>query len=151
MNDAERAQLLAKIEEGSAALRQAVAGVSEPQADFHPSAGSWSIRDCVEHLVVTEDSLFALVTKGRTPADPAAAVLERDGLILRGMVNRGRKFEAPERARPDGRFRTLSEAMERFERNRRRATEYAQSCRDNMRAFDVNHPVIGAKPAQQTE
>lgn len=143
MNDAERAQLLDKLREGTEALRQAVAGVSEPQAAFHTAAGRWSIRDCVEHLVVTEDLLFGLTTQGRSPADPAAANLAMDGLIIRGMVNRGRKFEAPEKARPGGRFRTLADALERFDRNRRRAAEYAQGCRENMRAFSVNHPVIG--------
>ena len=149
MNDAERAQLLEKIRQGSDALHQAIAGVTEDQAAFRSAGDRWSIRDCVEHLVLTEDAMYALVTQHRSASDPAAANLQRDGMILRGMPDRNRKFAAPEMAQPTGRFRTLREAVERFDRNRVRATEYAQGCRDNLRGFTVNHPVIGAIDSYQ--
>lgn len=149
MNETERAQLLERIHQGSDALHQAITGVSEEQAAFRPVGDRWSIRDCVEHLVLTEDAMYTLITQHRMASDPAAANLQRDAMILRGMPDRSRKFAAPEMARPSGRFRTLREAVERFDRNRNRAEEFTRGCRENLRGFTVNHPVIGAIDSYQ--
>jgi len=84
MTDSEREFATKQLLEGRDAVLRAIAGLAEDQLHFKPRAEDWSIADCVEHLAVTEDLMFALLANGTAnpngvPLDPAktAAWLRR--------------------------------------------------------------------------
>jgi hypothetical protein len=143
MTDSERDFALAQLDKGRDALLDAIAGLSEAQLHFHPQPESWSIADCVEHLAVTEDTLFALIAKGAenpagVPLDPA-----KDGRMAAAVVDRSRRVSAPSGVRPSGRFASVADAAARFRDGRERAIAWTRACPDDLRRLFMLHPLFG--------
>jgi hypothetical protein len=141
MNPADRKQILRLIAESDAALVGAVAGVSDGDARRRPEPERWSVLECVEHVVLGDDAMFARVSAHSTPGAPPGE--RREELILRGMTNRERKFAAPEIARPTGRFSSLPEAIEGFCQRRRRSVAYVEQYQEDPRNRTTVHPGLG--------
>jgi hypothetical protein len=148
MNAADREQILRLIAESDAALVAAAAGVSDDSARRRPEPESWSVLECVEHVVLVEDSVFARISVQSTPGAPPAEP-RREGQILRGMTNRERKFPAPEHAEPTGRYSSLAEALQEFRKRRVRTVAYIEQYRDDPRNRTSLHPVIGPISCQE--
>jgi DinB superfamily len=138
MNPADRQQILRLIAESDAALVGAAAGVSNEDARRRPEPERWSVLECVEHVILGDDAMFARVSAHSTPGAPPGE--RREELILRGMTNRERKFAAPELARPTGRFSSLLEAIEVFRQRRARSTAYVEQYREDPRSRTTQHP-----------
>jgi hypothetical protein len=141
MNPADRKQILRLIAESDAALVGAVAGVSDGDARRRPEPERWSVLECVEHVVLGDDAMFARVSAHSTPGAPPGE--RREELILRGMTNRERKFAAPEIARPTGRFSSLPEAIEGFCQRRARSVAYVEQYQEDPRNRTTVHPGLG--------
>ena len=141
MNPADRKQILRLIAESDAALVGAVAGVSDGDARRRPEPERWSVLECVEHVVLGDDAMFARVSAHSTPGAPPGE--RREELILRGMTNRERKFAAPEIARPTGRFSSLPEAIEGFCQRRRRSVAYVEQYQEDPRNRTTVHRGLG--------
>jgi hypothetical protein len=76
MTDSEKEFATKQLLEGRDVVLRAISGLADAQLHFRPRPEDWSIADCVEHLAVTEDLMFALVAKGASnpdgvPLDPA--------------------------------------------------------------------------------
>ena len=93
---------------GRDALGEAVAGVEEAMAARKPSHGSWSILDCVEHMVASERYLLTRLHAAEH-ADQPFEKSRREGKIARLAADRSRRIEAPEQAHPKGRFMRCAE------------------------------------------
>ena len=141
MNPTDREQILRLIAESDAALVGAVAGVSDEDARRRPEPERWSVLECVEHVILGDDAMFARVSAHSTPGAPPGE--RREKLILRGMTNRERKFAAPEIARPTGRFSSLPEAIEGFCQRRARSVAYVEQYQEDPRNRTTVHPGLG--------
>ena len=141
MNPADRQQILRLIAESDAALVGAAAGVSNEDARRRPEPERWSVLECVEHVILGDDAMFARVSAHSTPGAPPGE--RREELILRGMTNRERKFAAPDLARPTGRVSSLPEAIEVFRQRRARSTAYVEQYREDPRSRTTLHPGLG--------
>jgi hypothetical protein len=108
-----------------------VQGLSDAQWRFKPSPDTWSVAECAEHIAVTEDMLFQLVTEKVLKAPPApekmAAVAGKDELVMRVVPDRGKKFQAPEALRPTSRWPTEAALVASFKQSRDRSTRFVQS------------------------
>jgi uncharacterized damage-inducible protein DinB len=142
MEDREKANVVADLELGRKALLDALSGVSEDAAKRVPSEGRWSILDCVEHLAVAEQGLFAQILAGQAAVAPTVNE-RREAGIRAGGADRSRPFQSPEMALPTGRFNTLAEALRRFAATRERTVEYVKGCEEDLRAKTMVHPRLG--------
>jgi hypothetical protein len=88
------------------------------------------------------------VTTKMAPEE-APADRSREQEIIRRATNRSQKIGAPETVRPGGKFATLSEALEHFERSRARTIQYVESCNSDLRAVAATHPVLGKATGQE--
>ena len=71
LNDAERAKAVDYLKSTESALFAAVKGLSEEQLNFKPGNDSWSIRECVERIAISEQQIFDLVDVAlKAGADP---------------------------------------------------------------------------------
>jgi hypothetical protein len=143
MTDSEREFATKQLLEGRDAVLRAIAGLAEDQLHFKPRAEDWSIADCVEHLAVTEDLMFALLANGTAnpngvPLDPA-----KDGRMVAAIVDRSRKVAAPPRVQPHGHFASTAEAAAHFRETRERVLAYASGCTENLRRLFTPHPLLG--------
>jgi hypothetical protein len=140
MIESDKHKLLEDFESGCAALREALAGVGESLAHTKPAPDRWSIVECVEHLAVAERFLqtkLASATRSDTPPDPA-----RGKIFARRLTDRSRHLEAPEPARPQGRFQSFAGALAAFEAARAETIRYVEGFEGDLRTWVTDHPLI---------
>jgi hypothetical protein len=143
MTDAERELAIEHLIDGRDALLTAIADISDAQAHFKPDAGHWSIAECAEHVAITGDALLALLTKG--VANPQGVALDpaKYGRLAAALVDRSRKFPAPESIRPTGRFASIADARSYFLDSHERAMSYTLQCQLDLRQHFTVHPLLG--------
>jgi len=141
--------MLQDLERGRRALRDAVEGIGERQAAIRPGPDRWSVLDCVEHLAVVEEFLLAQLESAGPALEPVGSAA-REARIQERAGDRSRPVEAPEAARPRGRFRTLVEALQHFESVRTRTMRFVESCELDLRRQATTHPLIGAVNCHET-
>ena len=140
MNPEDRALLVKKLHESRDALLEAIAQVSETQAAFKPTPDCWSIGEVMEHLAVTEHGMYRLISAHYEQLEgPAKIGREYEILETRG-IDRSRKFTAPERVQPKGRYPSLAAALAQFQSNRETTIRYIETCADDLRLRATNHP-----------
>ncbi|HVP65578.1 MAG TPA: DinB family protein [candidate division Zixibacteria bacterium] len=91
-----------------------LAVVDNVEADFHDKRTdekSWSVLQCVEHVVNAEEGMLRLWQKLSQPGSEDRA---KDVLAKKTGTDRSNKREAPERVVPQGRIKSVTEARERF-------------------------------------
>jgi hypothetical protein len=145
MNAKEKVQLLASLDESRKALVNSLNGVAPETALRAPSPGAWTICDCVEHVAISEDYLFAQIGKAQRCDAPLVNARREELIPVRGL-DRSRRIECPEDGLPKGRFPTLAAALEHFLSSRDRTVRFVESIdagRD-LRAEITTHPVLGA-------
>jgi hypothetical protein len=148
MTPADREVLLEQLHGSREAVRRAVAGLTEAQAQFRPAPDRWTAAECMEHVAVAERQMLRLATEFRAPA-AAPSNPRLDSLILRGGTDRSKKMQAPDVAVPKGRYATFKEALEAFEKARERTLAYVSACQEDLRGMATNHPVVGTLDCYQ--
>ncbi len=124
------------------ALVELVAGLLPSQWNFRPTAESWSIAENVEHLVLIESRVQAIIRnmENAPEAISTARQIEMDAIILREVPNRSIKLKAPEPLCPQGRW-SGEQALQSFFAGRERTIQLlaAPLLRGRVRP----HPLFG--------
>jgi hypothetical protein len=148
METVDREQLLRLLTASRKKLLEPAEGLTEEQAKMRPAEDRWTILECVEHVGLVEDVMFSAVTTKMAPSEPPANRAREQEIISRA-TDRSRKIGAPETVKPGGKFATLTEALEHFERSRARTIEYVENCNSDLRAVAATHPVLGHATGQE--
>src|SRR5690606_10467168 len=102
-----RDSLLNFFEKTKNDLFREVEELTPEQLKFKPSAEKWSISQCLEHIVLTEQMLFAMAKDSLAgPANPARrneVKITSDQLIA-GILDRSFQAKAPEGLQPAGKY-----------------------------------------------
>lgn len=118
-------------------LLDSVGSLSDAQWRFQPSPERWSVGQCVEHIVLTEERLFSLVTDKilKSPPAPEKATAEqraKDAEVLERMSDRSQKAQAPEALVPAS-AASRTELIERFKQVRDRTIAYVDKTEAPLR------------------
>jgi len=143
MTDTEREFLLKNLEEGRDVFLRSFEGLSEAQLHFKPQPDRWSIADCIEHIVLAEDTMYAKATQGAANPNGVSLDPEKDTRFTEAVVARRRRVDAPEPMRPASRFASVDEARQQFLEHRERAITYARDCSEDVRHQFAMHPLLG--------
>jgi len=138
----EKREIIAGLEIGRKTLVEAICGATEVAAHRKPDAGRWSILECMEHIAIAEEHMFGLITSA-SRVDTPQINKSRESLIRKRGADRSRKIEAPDVAKPIGRFLTLDDATQNFLDSRRRTMDFVEKCETDLRAMLATHPVAG--------
>lgn len=124
----------------------ATARLSEAQWNFKPAPEVWSVAEVAEHIAVSEDMIFGLVTEKimKTPAEPdkRAEGKGKDEMILEKVVDRSQKVQAPEALRPTHRWATQQALIDHFKESRDRTIAYVENTPDDLREHFGEHPLL---------
>jgi uncharacterized damage-inducible protein DinB len=142
MNSDEKQQMLASLERGRQALIESLTGVDDAMAKRSPAQGQWSILECVEHVAISEDGLFAQIQKGTESSIPVINAKREAAIPVRGL-DRSRPIVCPLSGLPTGQFPTLAAALDRFLSSRERTLRYVEENREDLRCRLTTHPVMG--------
>jgi len=123
-------------------LFESVSGLSDSQWNFRPDSDTWSIADNVEHLVLIEGRLHAIIGNmvNSPEAEPSHKESEMDDFIVSEVPKRSIKLKAPIPVCPANRW-TGPEALESFIASREKTMQLlaAPLLRGRVRA----HPFFG--------
>jgi hypothetical protein len=130
-----------------------VAGLSADQLNFKPAPDRWSIAECAEHIMLSEDMIFGLVTTQimKSPAVepklPAAEREKNDMRILAAVESRDKKMTAPAQLKPTGTVSSVPDAVAHFNASRTITLDYVRTGQDDLRRHYGTHPALGAMDA----
>ena len=139
----ERDRAMSELHATRRLFLDSIAGLSEQQWKFKAGPDRWSIAEVAEHITLSEDALFSLVTKkiATMPADPAAKSEISDEDVLKRIADRSRPAQAPEFLRPTNEWPTREALAEHFKGSRDRIIGYVETTEDDLRSRTVKHPV----------
>jgi len=102
-------------------VRQQVSGLTKAHLDFQPSADQWSISQCLEHIILTEQMIFDMIRENmKQPANPErqAEIAHSDEDIVRMVTDRSEKYKAPDILVPAGKYQDAESALNDLEAQR---------------------------------
>jgi len=150
LSQADRDRAIRELNTSRQQFLDSVAGLSPAQWNFKPDEKTWSVAECAEHITVSEDVIFGNISKiMQGPADPDKKDAVTDDFILKAVVNRTQKFQAPEILRPTHRFATPQEMLDHFKESRAKTIAYITDTQDDLRAHFYDHPVLKTMDAYQ--
>jgi uncharacterized damage-inducible protein DinB len=150
MNYTSVAQIFEKIDKTRQRLFDRVEALTDEQANAHPDANVWSVKDIIEHLTIMEDRLLRMMKVMLTKAEGASAgtsvgAIEIKPFSLDRFIERSRseKYTAPEAVRPEGADR-LDDLLARMRGSRKelRALQPRIEATD-LSAVTYPHPAFG--------
>jgi DinB superfamily len=139
----DKTQILRLLQENHRELHAAVAGLSDAQAAASPGPERWSVLECLEHLITVEQVVIDRL-RDAASADAPAADKEREAALLARVADRSDRVQAPERVRPSGRFRSLSEALESYNAARADTLRFVEENHSSLYSRSLSHPRLGA-------
>jgi uncharacterized damage-inducible protein DinB len=146
LTEAERREVINYFEETRKAFLDSLQGLSEAQWKFKAAPDRWSIAEVAEHIAVSEDGIFTLVSRQilQTPAAPdkRESVKGKETMLRANITNRGSKFQAPEMLKPTNRWATRDELVKAFNASRDRTINYIKTTQDPLRVHFMPHPVL---------
>ncbi len=124
-------------------LVEAVSGLSDAQWAFRPDPDWWSSAGIVEHLVLIEDRVHAIVGQMQAAplCEPDRVHSQVDEMILAKVPKRFTQIKAPEPLWPSQRWGPV-ESLARFVASRDRTVELLAEA-PCLRGHVLPHPVLG--------
>ncbi|MDP9004678.1 MAG: DinB family protein [Verrucomicrobiota bacterium] len=131
----------------------ATEGLSDAQWKFKAGPDRWSIAEVSEHIAVTEQTIWEMVT-GKVMKSPAAPekkgeVKGKDETIMKMVPDRSKKAQAPERLKPTGRWATRAALVKEFESSRDKEIAYLAETKEDLRSHFEDHPLLKTMDAYQ--
>jgi len=153
LTDQERAEAVKYFEDTRQSFLDAIKGLSDAQWRYKAGPDRWSIAEVAEHIAVSEETIFNLVTKQlmQAPAAPEKkeAAKGKDALIRAAVTNRSVKAQAPEMLKPANRWATQEELVKAFNASRDKTISYIKETQDDLRSHFYPHPVFKDLDAYQ--
>src|SRR5579871_3970091 len=140
--------LLDHLETSRQTLLAAVAGLTDAQSNFKPSADALSVANTVEHLAIVEDLVAMRLEQLPTSPDTGATAFnDPDEVLLQKTMDRSQKFKTPERGAPTG--KSLKESLHRLAVRRRQIVGFIETAPADFRKHTMPHPVFGLLDGHQ--
>jgi DinB superfamily len=123
-----------------------VTGLTEAQLNFKADSTRWSIAQCIEHIALAENLIWQWQqSMVKQPADPSkkSEVKITDEQIMKGVIDRSKKFKAPEMLEPVGKFPSTAAAIQAYTSRRDSTITYIKLTQDDLRNHFTKHPAFG--------
>ena len=130
-----------------------IKGLSEAQWKFKSALDRWSVAEVAEHIALSEDMLFNIATiqAMKSPATPEkmAGSKAKDETLMKMVVNRTTKAQAPEPLKPTNKWATQAELVKAFNASRANTKKFVQTSNADLRAHFMPHPLLKELDAYQ--
>ncbi|MEX2593829.1 MAG: DinB family protein [Anditalea sp.] len=113
-NSNDKEFLLDYFQKANDRLKKSIGGFGETQMRFKPSTEQWSVSQCLEHIILTEQMLFEMTKELLAkPANPERKeeVKITDQELIDGMTDRSSKATAPKELQPEGKYDSPETAL----------------------------------------
>lgn len=143
LNKADRKKASAHLKTTQKVLMKSIKGLSDAQLNFKAEAGSWSIADCVEHIAISEKSIFSLTEMAmKGEANPALRkeLKFTDEQLLGFITSRDQKTKTRPEGEPKGNFGTFAGSTAEFKTLRKQHIKYVKTTSDDLRNHFFEFP-----------
>ncbi len=138
----ERAELVQYLKDARTEFVDSVSGLSDRQWRWKPTPERWSVGECAEHIVLSEEMLFAKAQEAmHNPADPEweKKTAGKTEILLQVMAQRKGKAVAPEEIVPTGKM-SRAEIMKRYDQQRAATLKFAETTGIALKEHIAPHP-----------
>lgn len=146
LTEQERADAVKYLDDTRKKFLDSIKGLSEAQWKFKSAPDRWSVAEVAEHIALSEDLIFGLVSKQimSSPAAPEKkeSVKGKDAMLRNNITNRNTKAQAPEQLKPVNKWATQAELVKAFNASRDNTTSYVKTTPDDLRSHFAAHPVF---------
>lgn len=134
-------------------LTKNISGLSEAQLQFRASEEKWSVSQCVEHIILTENMIFGMIkTSMEKPANPERKkdIVHSDDQIIATIINRTEKYKAPEILQTKGKYNDPGTALKDLENQRKEILDFIRNTDIEELRNHINDSPAGATDAYQS-
>lgn len=130
----ERSKAIEHLKTTQAELLKTVKGLSDEQLNFKPSADAWSVANCVEHLAISEKSIFGIVqmTLKNDPDPSMRSEVKMSDEELIGMIQ-GREQKVKTRPEFEPTNKSYDDTIADFKEKRKSNMKYVKTSEDDLR------------------
>jgi hypothetical protein len=148
----ERRFLIDHLKDSKTYLLKAVKGLSEEQMNFKASPDKWSIKECIQHIALSEGGIWQMAEgalKQTANPEKRSEIKVSDEDLIKMVSSRNQKAQAPEVLKPvQASWQTAGEALSAFKEKRAALIKYAKTTTDDMRNH-VGQSALGHMDAYQ--
>jgi hypothetical protein len=134
----ERRFLTSHLKETKTGLIKAVEGLTDAQLNFKPSAEQWSIKECVQHIALSEANLWtwAESTLKETPnPEKRNDIKVKDEEVVAKVSSRENRVKTTETLEPaSSKWSSANEALEAFKESRGALLKYVKTTTEDVRS-----------------
>lgn len=134
-------------------LKKSVSGLTNEQLYFKPSKEAWSISQCLEHIILTENMIFKMVKENmEKPLNPERRqeIKFSDSEIIAMATDRSTKYKAPEMLITKGKYDDPETAMNDLKVQREDIYSFIKNTSIDDLRNRVNDSPAGATDAYQS-
>jgi len=142
----DRDYLLTYLKKTEDDLLHSIGKLTPAQWTYKPDPSRWSIAECVEHLVLEEQTLFPAITNQVVriplPDNQARATRAEDQRIVQYMTDRTQKVSAAESVTPRGSLRSPEEGAAQFSKVREETIAWVKTTQVDLRGHGAANPTL---------
>ena len=142
LTGAERKFAVDHLNKTRADLIASVKGLSEAQLNYKPAPDRWSVLECVQHIVLVSQALFAQEKQtAKTPNDSNFKSNVTDSIFITMVEDRSHKVQTAEPFKPVySPYKNLDETLTAFNAGRDSLINYVQTTNDDLRNHFASMP-----------
>jgi DinB superfamily len=146
MHPQERQLVLNQLAASEARLLDLVANLTPQQWHFREAPDRWSIAENIEHVILVENFLKAVIAKTlaeemQPEKKPLAAA--KEPFVLAVGTDRSTRFNAREIVRPTGSWPETAEMIVEFQRTRAQTRAFVTEIQGDLRSHFFAHVALG--------
>jgi flagellar biosynthesis chaperone FliJ len=140
----ERKLLVNDLKETRKDLLESIKGLNDAQLNFKASPESWSVKECVYHIALSEGNLWQMAEKAlKEPANPEkrSEIKWTDEQVITMIRDRSHKVKTVAPLEPvNAPYKNLDEALDDFKTKRASLIKFAKTSTDDLRNHVVQMP-----------
>ncbi len=141
----EKKTAITYLEQTRADLESLISGLSEDQFNYKPSDERWSVKECLQHIAMSEDGLWKLcdaTLKAAANPDKRGEIKMTDEQLITALTDRSHKVKtSPELTPSSTNSTTALDALYAFRASREKLIRYVKGTKDDMRNHVAQTPV----------
>ena len=145
ITEKEKKFAVSSLKESKKHLAKTIKGLTEEQLNYKPGPDRWSIKECVQHIAITEDGLWSVcegVLKADASPDKRSEIKFTDEQVLGMITDRSHKVKtAPQMEPVNSPHSSTADAFAAFSASRDKLIKFVKTTDDDMRNHVWNSPV----------
>lgn len=139
----ERSKVSTMLADTQKELLSQLKGLSEVQLNFKASPDSWSIAECVEHIAISENNIFGIVSmslKEDANPDKRTELKMTDDQIYGFISKRDQKVKTQPEFEPKGNYGSYEGSLKEYKTKRKANLKYVKNTDDDLRNHFFEFP-----------